>query len=120
MVFNKWEMTTPISNNIELERMNTPHTDSAPSSWNTPEFHTDTALVKHRLREGVGDNDILYGFLEFLASPNGNRVLTYNQECHTGVKQMICGLWERAPHNLLNRICTNQGWMLSSAKDTIS
>lgn len=107
-------MTTPVSN--ILHRMNTPQTNSAPALWNTTEFHTDIDMVTHRLREGVGSSDNLDRFLEFLASPNGNRVLTYNVACHEGVKQFICEI-QNAGSTLstsarqhINRICENQGW----------
>lgn len=91
----------------------TPHTGSAPNPWNTPEFHRDSAMVAQQLRDGVVTEAALEEFLAFLAGPSGNRVLTYDRECHEGVKQMICGLrgLSRVACARLNRICENQGWM---------
>lgn len=109
-------MTTPVSNNTNLVRMNTPRTESAPSAWNTPEFYADIDMVTQRLREGPGNSDILCGFLGFLAGPNGNRVLTYDIACREGVKQFICGVrntdstLNTSARQHLNRICENQGW----------
>lgn len=89
----------------------TPHTNSVPEVWNTPEFHIDLRMISQQLHNGVGTDEI-EGFLTFLASPSGNRVLTYSRECHEGVKQIICGLRElsEVAYSHLNRICENQGW----------
>lgn len=72
----------------------------------------DSAMVAQQLRDGIGAA-ALEGFLAFLAGPSGNRVLTYNRECHEGVKQMVCGLRELdgPARGHLNRICANQGWV---------
>lgn len=105
-------MTTPVLNNRNAcNRVVTPHTDSAPAAWNTPEFHIDSAMVTQQLRDGVGV-EAMEDFLAFLASPSGNRVLTYNRECHEGVKQMTCNLsgLSALERSHLNRICANQGW----------
>lgn len=110
-------MTTPVSNNTNMYRANTPRSDTAPVVWDTPAFRMDSEMISRQLRDGVA-GAACESFLAFLAGPSGNRVLTYDRECHEGVKQMVCGYWgvgasslSRAASGYLNRICANQGWV---------
>ena len=73
-------------------------------------------MVAQQLRNGVSSEHI-EDFLAFLAGPSGSRVLTYDQDCQEGVKQLVCGYWGVGVGSLsaearqhLIQICTNQGW----------
>lgn len=113
-------MITPVSN--IPHRMQTPHTATTPSAWNTPEFHTDCAIVTLYMQEirneGTDRTGCVERFMAFLAGPSGNRVLTYDRISHETVKQFFCELWaDRYNLNIATRgnlsvVCGNQGWQI--------